>query len=108
MTHKVISKIRLNELADHYFPKPGSNRGFAPHTYILSLVMMFHEGGSALAHIQRIQQDKALRTLFDLRFVPGEDALRKWLHQHMAYGVQALTEINRHLLRMTLKGQREE
>jgi len=42
---QVMDSIQLTKRVDQHFPTRQSNRGFAPSTYIKTLVLMLHEGG---------------------------------------------------------------
>lgn len=109
-THKVTSQsglLLLHELADalglvraidEELPSPGSNRGFAPHRFIMPLVLMFCGGGRSLADTRIIAADPVLRKICQWPSVPGPDTIGRWLRR-MRKHHRRLQRISRRLVR---------
>jgi hypothetical protein len=104
---EVIQRIKLVKQLDHHLPQTGSNRGYAPSIFGLSLILMLNEGYRSLDDISHLAKDKVLRDLFGLKNVPKADSLGKWLKRVGFVGVKGLTEINRKIIEVSLEGKKE-
>lgn len=103
---ELMRQIGFSSWVEHYFPGPGSNRGYQPAEVVTLWMLMLHEGARCLEDVRHIREDKALRKLLGLRRLPSADMLGDWLRRlgKDAVGIQALVEINRRLLALTLGG----
>ena len=103
---ELMRQIGFSSWVEHYFPKPGSNRGYQPAEVVTLWMLMLHEGARCLEDVRHIRRDRALRKLLGLRRLPSADMLGDWLRRlgQDAVGIQALVEINRRLLALTLGG----
>lgn len=90
--------IRLSELIDSTFPKPGSNRGFPHSKYVTTLVQLIHDVGSQLEDVNQLASDKALQKIIDVDFYPTSDAIGDWLRrQGKSNRVDHLWEVMKHI-----------
>ena len=78
---QVMQSINLSERIDKYFPRPNSNRGFNPSTFIETLILMQHEGSFHLDDVRHLNEDDALRTLLGLDKIPQASSLGNWLRR---------------------------
>lgn len=94
---ELMQQINFETLADDFFPQPQSNRGYRPSLFVISLVLMLHEGGTSLDDIQYIEKDGALLKLMGLTNIPKSGSIGDWLRRLGDDGVQAsgklLTEL---------------
>jgi len=99
---KVMQSVGLSSLANTYFSAPKSNRGFQPSVFVNAMMLMLHEGGQCLDDLRHLRQDVALRKILGLKQVPTSDAMGDWLRRMGQQGVNAVTEMNRVLLKTAL------
>jgi hypothetical protein len=101
---QLMGDLNLSERIDSHFPLPKSNRGFKPSTYIQTFILMQHEGGFHLDDVRHIVDDKALRTVMDLKVIPKASSLGGWLRKTAAEpkSTKACSEVNKVLLRSAL------
>jgi hypothetical protein len=97
-----LKAIQIDRLCNKHLPSPGSNRGYAPYTFLQPLLLMLHSGGRYLEDIRMIASDKALRTLLGMKHVPVADTLGKWLKRETEKKCAGMETINRILLRRYL------
>src|SRR3989304_1352397 len=76
---KITSHAGLILLAEHYedlgldklvnliFPKPGSDIGYMENNFVFLLILMRKGGGEALAHVERLSDDKPLIKLKEVQ-----------------------------------------
>ena len=103
---ELMRRIGFSSWVERYFPRPGSNRGYQPAEVVTLWMLMLHEGARCLEDVRHIRRDQALRKLLGLRRLPGADMLGDWLRRlgKDEVGIQALVEVNRRLLALTLRG----
>ncbi|MCL1486691.1 MAG: hypothetical protein MH186_01310 [Marinobacter sp.] len=65
-----MDSMQLAERVDKHFPKPNSNRGFMPSTYIQTLVLMQHQGHFHLDEVRHLNEDTALTDVLGLTTIP--------------------------------------
>jgi hypothetical protein len=75
--------LKLNVVRSIFagLPQRGSNRGFHPFEFVMSLVLMFCGGGRTPEDIRVIAADSALRRLCGRLRVPTADAIRHWIRR---------------------------
>jgi len=78
---QLMDSLSLAERIDHHFPQPNSNRGFRPSEFIMTFILMQHEGSFHLDDIRHIQDDEALRSVLDLNRLPKATTLGDWLRR---------------------------
>lgn len=71
----------LRELVNKHLPAPGSNRGYAPSTYVESIVLMLQGGGRHLEDMRELERESALMKLMGLGFLPDPDSAGDWLRR---------------------------
>ena len=76
-----MESMKLAERVDKHFPKPKSNRGFMPSTYIQTLVLMQHQGYSHLDEVRHLNEDTALTEVLGLATIPSASTLGPWLRK---------------------------
>ena len=94
----------VDNLANRYFPAPGSNRGFPPATYIRAFVLRWLEGGRCLEDIRHLQAEAARLSMLGMKRLPSADALGNWLRRmgESKAGLRGLEALNRQLLKAAL------
>ena len=94
---EILRQMEVDNLANRYFPAPGSNRGFSPATYIRAFVLMRLEGGRCLEDIRHLQAESARLSM-----------LGNWLRRmgQSRAGLRGLEALNRHLLKAALGTRR--
>jgi len=96
-----VHGLCVNELVDSYLPKPRSNRGFKPSTYLYPLLLMLHGGGRSLEDTREIKLDEDLRKLLDMKQIPSPDAFGNWLRRMGDKGgLYSLLGVNRRILEL--------
>ena len=98
-----LKAIDLDKLIDIHLPQPGSNRGYAPYTFIQPLILMLHSDGRSLDDMRTIQSDGAMREVLNMQHVPTADATGKWLKRHGLIGMYGIESINKVFLKRYLK-----
>jgi hypothetical protein len=78
---QLMDSIQLAERVDKHFPKPKSNRGFMPSTYIQTLVLMQHQGHFHLDEVRHLSEDTALTDVLGLTTIPHASTLGAWLRK---------------------------
>ena len=103
---ELMRRIGFSSWVERDFPTPGSNRGYPAAEVVTCWMLMLHEGARSLEDVRHIRADRALRKLLGLRRVPSAAMLGDWLRRlgNDEVGIQALAEINRRLLALTLRG----
>jgi len=71
----------LRQLSDRHLPGPGSNRGYAPSTFVESLVLMLQAGGQTLEDLRELEQEAALMKLLGQEEIPDPDTVGDWLRR---------------------------
>ena len=105
---EILRQMAVDNLANRYFPAPGSNRGFSPATYLRAFVLMGMEGGRCLADIRHLQAESARLSMLGMKRLPGADALGNWLRRmgESRAGLRGLEALNRQLLKAALRTRR--
>jgi len=103
---ELMRRIGFSSWVEQAFPRPGSNRGYPPAEVVTLWMLMLHEGARCLEDVRHIRADRALRKLLGLRRLPSADMLGDWLRRlgQDEVGIEALVEINRRLVALTLRG----
>ena len=99
---QLMQSIGFTDLVDQCFPAPGSNRGFKPSVFVNSMMLMLHEGGSCLDDLRYIRHDKALLQLLGITSIPQADSMGDWLRRVGYRGINATTEVNKHIIKLAL------
>jgi hypothetical protein len=96
----MMDSIQLAERVDKHFPKPKSNRGFMPSTYIQTLVLMQHQGHFHLDEVRHLSEDTALTDVLGLTTIPSVSTLGAWLRKmgHSNEAIVAWETVNKSLL----------
>jgi hypothetical protein len=74
--------IKLPGQINRAFRAPGSNRGFPPSDYVLTLVEMMIDGAVCLEDVRLFHNDDAYSALTERDGYPSSDALGDWLRRH--------------------------
>ena len=72
---QLMQALDLENTVNQTLPKSISNRDFPHANYFNTLILMMHEGSFKLDHVKQITDDKALRTLLELKNVPKPSSL---------------------------------
>ena len=78
---ELMNQLQFSELVNTHFPKPLSNRGFAPSVFVNSMMLMLHEGGNCLDDLRHTRADKALQKLLEISRIPESDSVGDWLRR---------------------------
>jgi hypothetical protein len=73
--------LGLRRLCDQYLPPPGSNRAYAPSTFVESLVLLLQAGGQTLEDLRELEQESALMRLLHREEIPDPDTVGDWLRR---------------------------
>jgi hypothetical protein len=65
-------RIDIAERIDRVFPAPGSNRGFAPSTFVTTLMEMMIDGATCLEDVRAFEADEAYKGMTDRKHYPSE------------------------------------
>ena len=100
----LIDKLELPKRIDNLFPLPNSNRGINPSVYMLTLIMMQHEGSFHLDDVRHLEDDTALRMVLCMKKLPKPTSIGDWLRKTGAHQMtqNACQEINKVLLTSAL------
>jgi len=71
----------LRQLVDQHLPGPGSNRGYAPSTFVESLILLLQAGGQSLEDLRELEQEAALMQLLGREEIPDPDTVGDWLRR---------------------------
>ena len=85
---RVKSEARLD-------PRKHKGKGYDAVVYVAQLLFGFSSGGASLADCERLDQDRALKSLLGVDKFPDQSALGEWLRAVGEEGWEALREINR-------------
>lgn len=99
---ELLSQLKLSDVVDKHFPSPQSNRGFKASIFIHAFLFMLHQGGEHLVDIDKLAQDRGIRKLLGGLQIPNAVSAGAFLKRMGFSGVTALTEVNRHLLNVSL------
>ena len=101
---QLMQSLLLGQRIDQHFPKPKSNRGYAPSVYLQSFILMHHEGHFHLDDVRHLTQDSALRNVLGLEVIPQASSLGAWLRKmgHANDAVAALAAVNKAVLQAAL------
>jgi HPt (histidine-containing phosphotransfer) domain-containing protein len=98
-----LRALKLDKLIAEQMPLPGSNRGYKAWQYIQPLMLMLYGGGRHIDDLREIRQDKALRTLVDLKHIPSASTVGDWLRRMgNTEGIKKLVNIEHSLVRELL------
>ena len=67
---QLMESLQLSERIDQLLPQPKSNRGFKPSVFVQTFILMLHEGSFHLDDVRHLSDDKALRSVLDLKDIP--------------------------------------
>jgi len=106
---QLMESLSLSERIDKHFPLPKSNRGFQPSEVIKTLILMQHEGSFHLDDVRHFQDDEALRTVLNIKKLPGATTLGDWLRRtgDQPQIDDAWVKVNQALLQSALHRRKE-
>lgn len=84
-------------------PRKNPRRGFDPEVYIVGCLFSFCSGGSSLADVEALNEDRALLRLLGTRKFPDQTALGEWLRALGEKGAEALKTLNRRFCSWVLR-----
>lgn len=92
---ELVRAFKVKQRVERLFPRPGSNRGYQPWSYIEPLLLMMEGGGRHVEDLREIQDDVALRTLVGLEKMPSLSTFGDWLVRAGAQGgIGAMCSVN--------------
>ena len=101
---QLMQSLGFAHRIDRYFPAPKRKSGFPASTYLQSIILLLHSGGTRLDDMRTLRNDAALVSLLDIPCFPSSRAVGAWLHRtSKEQGVaKAQQAVNQHLLQATL------
>ena len=101
---QLMQSLNFARCIDQNFQAPKRKSGFPASTYLQSIILLLHSGGTRLDDMRALRNDAALVSLLDIPCFPSSRAVGAWLHrmakeQGVAKAQQA---VNQHLLQATL------
>ena len=101
---QLMESLQLSERIDQLLPQPKSNRGFKPSVFVQTFILMLHEGSFHLDDVRHLSDDKALRSVLDLKDIPQACTLGAWLRRmgDQKESFLALQELNKVILKSAL------
>ena len=101
---QLMQSLGFAHRIDRYFPAPKRKSGFPASTYIQSIILLLHSGGTRLDDMRTLRNDAALVSLLDIPCFPSSRAVGAWLHRmSKEQGVaKAQQAVNQHLLQAAL------
>ncbi len=102
----LLRTLKLAHRANRRFPKPGSNRGYAPGQLITTFLLMAAGGAARLCDVNILHREQRRLALGGLHRIPSEHSLSHWLRQHGTAALQPLQMLSRWLIGIVLKPHR--
>ena len=101
---QLMQSLDFARCIDQNFPAPKRKSGFPASTYLQSIILLLHSGGTRLDDMRTLRNDAALVSLLDIPCFPSSRAVGAWIHRmSKEQGVaKAQQAVNQHLLRATL------
>ena len=101
---QLMQSLGFAHCIDRYFPAPKRKSGFPASTYLQSIILLLHSGGTRLDDMRTLRNDAALVSLLDIPCFPSSRAVGAWLHRtSKEQGVaKAQQAVNQHLLQAAL------
>ena len=93
--------LGLDKLVNLIFPKPGSDIGYMANNFVLPLLLMQIGGGEALAHVERLSEDKPLMKLLNME-IPKPATIGRWLERQYPKAYEGLESINNFVFEQVL------
>jgi hypothetical protein len=81
LIEEIIIQLKLRELIDQIFPKPGSNRAIKASDYITTLMYMYMDGAVHLEDVNHLHSDEAFQEMLKEMKLPTSDAIGDWLRR---------------------------
>ena len=76
---ELYRKLKLAKDIRQLFPEPGSAKGFKAEIYILPILMLFLLDGKYMEDVRKVNLDRAMRKLGQIKTIPTPDAIGDWL-----------------------------
>ena len=101
---QLMQSLDFARCIDQNFQAPKRKSGFPASTYLQSIILLLHSGGTRLDDMRTLRNDAALVSLLDIPCFPSSRAVGAWLHRmSKEQGViKAQQAVNQHLLQVTL------
>jgi len=81
LIEEMIIQLKLRDLIDKLFPKPGSNRAIKVSDYITTLMYMYMDGAVHLEDVNHLHSDEAFQEMLKEMKLPTSDAIGDWLRR---------------------------
>ena len=78
---QLMQSLGFAHCIDQYFPAPKRKSGFPASTYLKSIILLLHSGGTRLDDMRTLRNDAALVSLLDIPCFPSGRAVGAWLHR---------------------------
>jgi|HubBroStandDraft_2_1064218.scaffolds.fasta_scaffold49599_2 hypothetical protein len=95
---ELIVKIKIPDFANKMFPKSSSPNAYDAAVYVTTLILLLTAGGDSLSDVRMLRNDNALRQMLNNAIIPSESAIGDWLRRVGQYGMQAMKQINQHVI----------
>lgn len=100
---ELINELKIPELANKFFPTSKSNNYYVAAVYLRTLLLTLYAGGENLSDTRMLRDDHALREIMDNIEIPSESAIGDWLRWVGKDGINALHQLNQHVVHFVLK-----
>ena len=101
---EILRGLRVGKLANQYFPKPGSQKGYQPSQYVEPIVLLFLLGGTYLEDIRKLSVDRALGRICEWGKLPSSDGIGNYLKRHVVEKQRGLERLHKMMHQKFLKG----
>ena len=101
---QLMQSLGFAHCIDQNFPAPKRKSGFPASTYLQSIILLLHSGGTRLDDMRTLRNDAALVSLLDIPCFPSSRAVGAWLHRMSKEQsvTKAQQAVNQLLLQATL------
>ena len=100
---EIVKGLRVGKLANQYFPKPGSQKGYSPSQYVAPIVLLFLLGGTYLEDIRKLSVDRALGRICEWGKLPSSDGIGNYLKRHVEEKETGLQRLHKAIHKKFLK-----
>ena len=99
-----MQSLDFAHCVDQNFQAPKRKNGFPASTYLQSIILLLHSGGTRLDDMRTLRNDAALVSLLDIPCFPSSRAVGAWIHRMSKEQdvIKAQQAVNQHLLQATL------
>ncbi|MBD3272028.1 MAG: IS1380 family transposase [Elusimicrobia bacterium] len=105
---ELYRSMGLHREVDNELPGPKSGAGYEANAYICPISLMFIGGGKYLEDIRKVEADKGLRDMCQMKIVPSSDAIGDWLRRDSAEKEAGVGRLNDRVAKRMIRKSAEE